>query len=260
MTAIEAVIDDAGAVDGEAVDVLDGLAGLVEKSLLRRVDAPGGEPRVAMLQTIREFATDRLDQRPEVASRVRRAHAVYYADLARRLRLKLTSGERETALEGLHADVGNLRIAWAYWVAARDLEQLDGLAKTLIALDDAHGWYLDTARLASDMLAVIEAVPPSPERINQEIGLRTTLARALMATKGFTPEVEAAFAGALERFEQGADVRQQFAVLRGLASLYLFRAQLDKSAALGREILLLGEASTNRRCSSTAISSSARCS
>ena len=62
------------------VDVLDGLAGLVEKSLLRRVDAPGAEPRVAMLQTIREFATDRLDQRPDVASRVRRAHATYYAD------------------------------------------------------------------------------------------------------------------------------------------------------------------------------------
>ena len=86
VTAIEAVVDDVGAVDGEAIDVLDGLAGLVEKSLLRRVDAPGREPRVAMLQTIREFAADRLDQRPDVASRARRAHATYYADVARRLR------------------------------------------------------------------------------------------------------------------------------------------------------------------------------
>ena len=183
-----------------------------------------------MLKTIREFATDRLDRHPDVAARARRAHATYYADVARRLRAELTGPGREAALEALHADVGNLRIAWAYWVEARDLEHLDGLAKSLLALDDAHGWYLDTARLATDMLAVVEAVPPSPDRINQEIGLRTTLARALMTTKGFTPEVEAAFAGALERFEQGADVRQQFAVLRGLASLYLFRAQLDKSS------------------------------
>ncbi len=240
--AIQAVVGEVGAVDGEAVDVLDVLAGLVEKSLLRRVDRPGREPRVAMLQTIHEFAADRLDQHPDLASRTREVHATYYADLARRLRGQLTGAGREAALEALHADVGNLRIAWTYWVEARDLGRLDGLAKTLLALDDAHGWYLDTVRLASDMLAVVEAVPPSPERINQEIGLRTTLARALMTTKGFTPEVEAAFAGALERFEQGADVRQQFAVLRGLASLYLFRAQLDKSAELGRVILDLGEA------------------
>src|SRR4029079_17081788 len=63
VSAIKAVADDVGAVEGVAVDVLEGLAGLVEKSLLRRVDAPGGEPRVAMLQTIRAVATDRLDLR-----------------------------------------------------------------------------------------------------------------------------------------------------------------------------------------------------
>ena len=63
-----------------ALDVLDGLAGLVEKSLVRRVDVPGGEPRVAMLETIREFAADRLDQRPDSALRARRAHATYFAD------------------------------------------------------------------------------------------------------------------------------------------------------------------------------------
>ncbi len=75
-----------------------------------------------------------------------------------------------------------------------DLERLDALAKALLILDDAHGWYLDTVGLASDMLAVVDAVPASPERINQEIALRITLARALMATKGSTPEAEAAFA------------------------------------------------------------------
>ncbi len=59
--AVEAVVEDVGPVDGVDIDVLDGLAGLVEKSLVRRVDEPGGEPRIAMLQTIRAFAADRLD-------------------------------------------------------------------------------------------------------------------------------------------------------------------------------------------------------
>jgi len=63
-----------------------------------------------------------------------------------------------------------------------------------------------------------------------------------MTTKGVTPEVEAAFASVLDLFEQGADVRQQYSVLRGMASLYLFRAQLDETARLAREILALGDA------------------
>lgn len=241
IAAVEAVADGLGPIDGVALDVLDGLAGLAEKSLLRLVEAPGGEPRVAMLETIREFAADRLDQRPDLGARARRAHATYYADLARRLRADLTGNEREAALAALGADVANLRIAWAHWVAARDLEQLEQLAGPLLILDDAHGWYLDTVGLTRDMLDVLAAVPSSPDRVGQEIALRTSLARALMATKGFTPEVEEAFEGAVALFERGADVRQQFSVLRGLASLYVFRGQLDESARLGEEILALGE-------------------
>jgi predicted ATPase/class 3 adenylate cyclase len=241
IAAVEAVTDGVGDIDGVALEVVDGLAGLAEKSLVRLVDQPSGEPRVAMLETIREFAADRLDQRPDVGERARRAHATHYAAVASQLRADLTDTERGAALAALGADVANLRIAWAYWVAARDLEQLDQLAGPLMILDDAHGWYLDTVGLTRDMLVVLEAVPSSPDRVGQEIALRTSLARALMATKGFTPEVEAAFASAVELFEGGADVRQQYSVLRGLASLYLFRAQLDESARLGREILALGE-------------------
>ncbi len=241
IAAVEAVAELLGEVDGVALDVLDGLAGLVEKSLLRQVDVPGGEPRVTMLETIREFAADRLGQRPDLASRARRCHATWYADLARRRRADLVGSGREDALAALGADAGNLHRAWACWVEAGDLEQLNALAAALLILNDAHGWYLDTVKLASDMLAVLEAAPSSADAVNQEIALRTTMARALMATKGFTPEVEAVLAGVLELFERGADVRQQFSVLRGLASLYMFTARLDECARLGREILVLGE-------------------
>jgi tetratricopeptide (TPR) repeat protein len=241
IVAIEAVVADLGQIDDVALDVLDCLAGLIEKSLVRQVDEPGGEPRVAMLETIRAFATDRLEARPDIALRTGRAHATYFADRAAVLLTDSTGTHREAALADLGADVANLRIAWAYWLAEGDLERLDQLAGPLLTLDDAHGWYLDTVRLTQDLLAVLAAVPSSTHLAGQEIALRTTLARALMATKGLTPEVEAAFASALELFERGADVRQQYSVLRGLASLYLFRAQLDESGRLGREILALGE-------------------
>jgi predicted ATPase/class 3 adenylate cyclase len=241
ITAVEAVVARVDAVDGVRPDVFDVLASLADKSLIREFDVPGAEPRVAMLETIREFAADRLGQRPELDARVRRAHATHFADEARRLRPALTGGDREAALEAMTAEAANMRIAWRHWAAAGDLEQLEKLADSLLILDDARGWYLDTVGLTTDMLAVLQAGSSSPDRIGQEIALRVSLARALMATQGFTPEVEDALAGALELFERGGDVHQQHVVLRGLASLYQFRAQPDRAAELGRELLALGE-------------------
>jgi predicted ATPase/class 3 adenylate cyclase len=241
IAAVEAVAAAVHEISDVALDVFDGLAGLVEKSLVRQVDLPGGEPRVAMLETIREFAADRLDQRPDFGAGARRAHAVHYAEMAQRLRGDLMGRGRSSALAALTAEVANLRIAWGYWAAARDLEQLEKLADSLLILNDARGWYRDTVDLTTDMLEVLRVSSTSPDRVGQEIALRTSLARALMATKGLTREVEDAFTGAVELFESGTDLRRQFAVLRGLASLYVFRAQFDKSARLGEEILALGE-------------------
>ncbi len=241
ITAVEAVVAGVGAIDGIAIDVLDGLASLADKSLVRDVDAPGIEPRVAMLETIREFAADRLERRPDLRASARRAHATFFADEARRRRPALTGPEREAALEAMAVEVANLHIAWGYWLAEGDLGQLEALADSLLILDDARGWYLDTVGLTTDMLAVLGTGSSSPDRAGQEIALRVSLARALMATRGFTPDVEDALAGAVELFERGGDVRQQHAVLRGLSSLYQFRAQFDRAEVLGREILALGE-------------------
>ena len=245
VAAVEAVAAGSGEAAGPTLDVLGGLAGLAEKSLVRLVDGDGGEPRVVMLETIREFAADRLDAQPEIAARARRGQAVYFAEWAGRVRAQLTGARREIALTEMGADVGNLRLAWAYWVAERDLERLSQLVDPLLILDDARGWYLDTVGLSQDMLSVLAVVPSSPDRVGQEIALRANLARALMTAKGVTPEVEAAFASAVELFERGGDVHQQYGVLRGMASLYLFRAQFDESARLGGEILALGEREGN---------------
>jgi tetratricopeptide (TPR) repeat protein len=87
---------------------------------------------------------------------------------------------------------------------------------------------------------VLSARPSTPQRATQEITLRASLARALMAAKGYTPEVEQAYANALQLFE-GQPLPQLFPVLRSLASFYNFRAEFDKGAQVGREILRLAE-------------------
>lgn len=240
--AVEVVASEAAGADGLDFDVLDGLASLLDKSLLRQVNDAEGEPRLVMLETIREFAAERLALRPEFSAQARHAHARYYAELAQRQRGLLMSGEREEALATLAGDLENLRIAWRHWVAEAELDQLNKLADSLLILCDARGWYHDAVALTTDLLNVLSTTPSAPDHVSQEITLRTKLARALMTTRGYTPEVEEEFARALELFEGNHTAPHlQASVLRGLAFLYMMRVEFEKIVPLAEEILALAE-------------------
>ena len=244
--AVEAV---AGEVDGATeagADPLDILASLLDKSLVRLAEAADGEPRLTMLETIREYATERLEDLPELSAAAHRAHATYFADLAHRQWQHLNGPGRDSALATMAADAENLRAAWRYWVAEGDLDRLNRLVDSLWLLYDARGWYLATVELTTDLLNVLSSTPSSPERATQEVTLRTSLARALLAVRGYTPEVEEAYARALEPLEGHPEVPQLFPVLRGLASVYSYRAEFEKGARVGREILRLAEHQDDR--------------
>ena len=237
---VAGAVDEASSDDG-AGDVIESLASLIEKSLVRQVDAGGGEPRVRMLETIREFATEQLAKRPEAAA-VRRAHAAYFADLAAALHRDLSGGDRDRAMAVMTTEVGNFRIALRYWVEQADVGELTKLASSLLILNEARGWYHDTVELASDMLAILTRMESTPELVGKEIALRLTHARALMATQGFTPEVVEAYTRTLDLFERDQASGQHYSVLRSLANLYALRSEFDKAAEIGERILAMAAA------------------
>ena len=63
------------------LDVLAGVESLVEKSLLRHEEGPAGEPRFVMLETIQEYARERLAESGE-AEELRQRHAEYFRQVA----------------------------------------------------------------------------------------------------------------------------------------------------------------------------------
>ena len=225
-------------------DVLDVLASLVDKSLVRS-DESGGSQRFWMLQTIREYAAERLRAAPEIETATRHAHAVYFSAYAQGLRDQLQGPDREHALEELESEIGNLRAAWRFWVRHADLEQLYLLLDGLWALHDAKGWYHAAIELTRDMLEVLATADPSPEHAAEEMTLRTSLARALMAVWGYTPEVEEAFKRALELSDTEGSAAQRFPVLRALASYYMNIADFERGIGIGRELLDLAEREGN---------------
>jgi predicted ATPase/class 3 adenylate cyclase len=235
--AVEAAASEIEHLNELGVGIFDGLVSLVDKSLIRQAEQETGEPRLLMLETIREYAEERMDDDPEFHAAAYRTHAIYFAGFAQRQWGRLTGSDWETALQELSIDRENLRRAWGYWVEKKDLEQLGKFVDSLWLLYDMRGWYHATVDLTTDLLDVLSSIPSTPELAQQEIVLRTSLARALLATKGYTPEVEEAYNRALELSQAAGVVSQLFPVLRGLYSFYTLQGKFEKVGIIGEQIL-----------------------
>jgi predicted ATPase/DNA-binding CsgD family transcriptional regulator len=104
---------------GDAAEsaLLSAIEQLVEHSLLRPGAGDEGEPRVAMLETIREFAAERLEVSGE-ASAIHLRHARYCLALATRAAPELRDALQASWLQRLDLENDNLRAALAWCLGA----------------------------------------------------------------------------------------------------------------------------------------------
>ncbi len=184
-----------------------------------------------MLETIKAYATKRLDAQPELAAAARESHARYFAALA-----------KEAEDETLAAELDNLRIAWRHSVAAQDVERLNALRDALWPMLEARGLYRATIEFIDDVLGVVAASPDSPDRWQKELTLKTKRARAMMLLRGYTAEAEQAYAEALALVQEHGEVPQVFPILRSLGSFHALRGEFDKGIGYANEILRLAGA------------------
>jgi predicted ATPase len=113
-------------VDSEpGADVFDGIASLVDKSLLRQDDGPDAEPRFTMLETIREFGLEMLAAADE-ETRVRRRHLDWFAEFAEYCQPGVFGSDGPAWLDRTAADLDNLRAAMAWSVT----DSRSGAART----------------------------------------------------------------------------------------------------------------------------------
>jgi tetratricopeptide (TPR) repeat protein len=149
------------------VEVLDELEALSDMSLLTHTTGPDGETRFGMLETVREYASERLEENPSETDRVRQQHAQYFLQLAEAAEPHLTSIERYTWLPRLAAERDNLRAAltWSrsqpdpdyelrfvaalvwYWYFGGHISEGRALAEHALARSDA-----DRSRLRAMVL------------------------------------------------------------------------------------------------------------
>ena len=240
--AIEAVASRVASAAGVELDVIDGLTSLLNKNLVRQTDASGpAGARVHMLETIREFAAERLDTQPVVAAAAREVHAAHFAALAAQLWAQSSGADPEGGLAALAAELENLRLAWRQAVAVRDEARLAQLVDGLWHLYQSRGWYHATIGLTEDQLAVLAEQERTPERRQQELTLRLSQARALTMLRGYTGEVEDAYQRVIDSMEGDAELVQAFPALRALISYYGFRGEYEKGLVLAEQVLALAD-------------------
>jgi predicted ATPase len=113
------------------MDVLEGMASIVDQSLLRRSEGADGELRFEMLETIREYALERLGEAGEEPL-TRRAHAAYSLVLAEEGGRGICGPEPAAWLARFDVELDDLRAAIDHLVAAGNAEWATRLATALL--------------------------------------------------------------------------------------------------------------------------------
>ncbi|MFF7565285.1 BTAD domain-containing putative transcriptional regulator [Streptomyces pseudovenezuelae] len=146
----------AEAVCGPAA--LDALGSLVDKSLVVAAPSGDGEMRYRLLETVAEYAGERLDESDGARADAERAHLTYYRELARVTDPLLRGSGQLAAIERLEREYENLRTALRRAVADRD--EQEGLC---LVLSLAWYWQMRDLRIeARNWSREVQALGPDP--------------------------------------------------------------------------------------------------
>lgn len=161
LEAVEAVCSG----EGLGIGILDGLASLIEKSLLRQDEQPDGQPHFRMLETLREYALERLEAgERQGGAGFRLRHAEHFLALAERAEPHLWGPQQAVWSLRLQGELDNLRAAMA-WSAGEGGDPQLGLrlVAALWRFWDMRGLAGEGRRWLSMLLSLAPA--PRPERV-----------------------------------------------------------------------------------------------
>ena len=133
-----------------AIEVLDGIASLVDKSLLLQKEQADGEMRFRLLEAVREYARECLHV-SGASEAIEQQHADYFLALAEKAEPELRGPKQAEWLNRLEDEHDNLRAALA-WSLVHDTEGALRLAGAVTLLWTTHGHYTEARRWLGDTL------------------------------------------------------------------------------------------------------------
>ena len=163
LEAMEAICDAEG-----DLDVLAAVESLLEKSLLRQEEGPEDEPRFVMLETIHEYAREKLEDSGE-AVETRRLHAEYFLALAEEAEPEFVGPDQIAWMDRIEAEHDNMRAALS-WCMERREEWALRLAGALEVFWIARCHFSEGRRWSEEALTKVEEVSPARAKVLQGSG------------------------------------------------------------------------------------------
>lgn len=226
LTAIETVC-----CAGLDLDPLDGVQALVDHSLLQ-VATVDDEPRFSMLQTVREYAGERLAAMPDAAE-LRRRHAEHQLHLVEALEPRLTAAGQADALQRLELDYDDVRAA-VDWARTAPADQL------LLRLAGALGHFWEMSSRVDEGRRTLElALAADPEGPPAARAKALTAAGTLACRQGDYSSASEHHRQALELYRQIGDDEGTAFSLNNLAVQAHGQGQHDLAERLLGEAMAL---------------------
>ena len=197
----EAVCDTKGDLD---LDLLDGMASMVDKSLAQQVEPAEGESRFVMLETIREYALEKLEASGEEAL-TRRAHAAYCLVLAEEEAKEQSGAEGAEWLERFALEHDNFRAGLEWLTETGDAAWGLRLGTALFRFWEMREYLAEGRARLDKLLKLAGAASPTKVR-----------ARALFAA-GVLAGEQIDYASADALISESLDIARQLGDMQGAA-------------------------------------------
>lgn len=230
LEAAEAVCDTKGDL---GLDMLEGMASLVDKSLVQQLGEAGGESRFVMLETIREYGLERLAASAEDGP-TRRALAAYYLVLAEEGGSEVSDAERAEWQTRLELEYDNFRAALEYLTESGNAEWGLRLGSALFRFWETGEYLAEGRDRLQRILNLAGAAAPTQAR-----GRVAFAAGVLAGEQGDCPSAKALLEESLEIARQLEDQQGIAVSLNALAVNARDRGDLLSSRALFEESLLV---------------------
>jgi predicted ATPase len=223
LESIEAVCN---APEDLGIDVLAGVTALVDNSLLIPRTAGEDQSRFFMLETVREYAGERLEDSGD-APATRRAHAAYVLVVAEEETPQMTPAAREAWLQWCDREHDNIRTAIQYLIASGEAEWGVRLGGALFRFWEAREHLTEGCESAAALLAIPFEPPASRARAR---ALCHACLLADMLGDRETAQVEAREAYAI--FQQLGDTEGMATTLHALAWQAQVRGRYDEATLM----------------------------
>lgn len=230
LEAAEAIADD--------VDVLDRLSSLIDKSLLQRTVGTTGVARFLMIETIREYGTERLVAERELEA-IRTRHARHFAEVAAELESRLLETLEEPLLARGVRDLANLRAALEWAVQSED-------TPAAVRLGVGFGWLMYTRGYHTEGRARLAPVLSTPLDTDEHMGARLMFPAGVLAwSQGDAGQARRWLERARSVFQSHNDAKREAGVISFLGHLARSEGHIDQAAELHQNALVMFRAIKN---------------